>query len=272
MNRGLAVTLALLVAAWTPLSAQRASRTPSPPRSTPPRSTAAAPPPEARVPFKAGETLSYDVSWSTFLTAGTVVTTVKEKRPSYGSVAYYVVAEARPTPLLSKLYSLYYKIDTLIDTYTLLPQRASTYSEERGRHRFRTTMFDRGVRKARFEYQSDTTVKSEFPVSPYVQDALSALYVLRAIPMKAGDRMTMPLSDSGSTFKLQLEVAAPERVKVPLGVVNAWKVTPTVYDDRNRAVGRNIAIWLSDDPRRLPVKIQGGLAVGSFVLALREAH
>ena len=78
---------------------------------------AAAPPrAERTVPFKVGETLTYDVSWSSYLTAGTAVTTVKDKKPSYNSTAYYVVAEGRPTPLLSKLYTLYYKMDSLIDS------------------------------------------------------------------------------------------------------------------------------------------------------------
>src|SRR5207249_5501043 len=142
------------------------------------------------VPFKIGETLTFDVSWSSYLTAGTVVTTVKEKRPSFNSLAYYIVAEGRPAPILSKLYSLYYKLDTLVDAYTLLPQRGSVYSEEGSRHRFRTTRFDRTARRAFFEYQTASTIKTDFAVSPVVQDALSAVYVLRAVPFAAGDRMT----------------------------------------------------------------------------------
>ena len=62
---------------------------------------------EVRVPFRSGERLTYDVSYSTYVTAGTVIMHVQAKRPSYNSVAYYVVAEARPTPLMSKLYTLY---------------------------------------------------------------------------------------------------------------------------------------------------------------------
>src|SRR5262245_38689629 len=89
------------------------------------------------VPFRVGEQLTYDVSWSSYVTAGTATMTVKEKKPSFNSTAYYIVAEARPTPLLSKLYTLYYKMDTLVDVYTLLPQRGSTYSEEGRRHRYK---------------------------------------------------------------------------------------------------------------------------------------
>ena len=97
---------------------------PAPPAAAPARRS------ERPVPFHVGETLTYDVSWSSYLSAGTAVVTVKEKRPSFNSTAYYIVAEARPTPLLSKLYTLYYKLDTLLDAYTLLPQRGSSIGSE----------------------------------------------------------------------------------------------------------------------------------------------
>ena len=58
---------------------------------------AAVPRAERTVPFRVGETLTYDVSWSSFVTAGTAVATVKEKKPSFNSTAYYIVAEGRPT-------------------------------------------------------------------------------------------------------------------------------------------------------------------------------
>lgn len=251
------------------LGAQRAARPPS--RGAAPAKPAA-PRAERAVPFAVGETLTYDVSWSTYLTGGTAVTTVKEKKPSFNSTAYYIVAEGRPTPLLSKLYSLYYKLDTLLDSYTLLPQRGSNYSEEGKRHRLRTTQFDREAKKVFFEYKTDTTVKADFPTSAVTQDALSAIYVLRAIPIKAGDRMTMPVSDDGINYKAQFDVGPAERVKTPMGERNAWRVKLTLFDDKNRPVGRNLGIWLSDDPRRLPVKMQADLPVGSFNLLLRDAR
>jgi uncharacterized protein DUF3108 len=257
-----------LVAATT-MVAQRASRP------TPPAAPAAKSAPtrvERPVPFAVGETLNYDVSWSSYLTAGSVSVAVREKRPSFNSTAYYIVAEARPTPLLSKLYSLYYKLDTLLDSYTLLPQRGSVYSEEGRRHRFKTTQFDRRAGKVLFEYKADTTVKADFPTSPVTQDALSAIYVLRAIPLQAGDRMTMPVTDNGINYKVRFDVAGQERVRTPLGDQPAWKVKLSVFDDKSAPVGPNVAIWMGDAPRRLPVKLQADLAVGSFNLTLRDAR
>jgi len=263
----LVVALGIAALASLTLSAQRRPR--------PPAAAAAKPAPsrtERTVPFRVGESLTYDVSWSTYLTAGTAITTVKEKRSSSNSMAYYIVAEARPTPLLTRLYSLYYKVDTLLDAYTLLPQRGSIYSEEGKRHRYKITSFDHAANRVSFEFRTGTTVKDEFSAPPYVQDALSALYVLRAIPFKASDRMTMPLSDNGMIYKLQVEIAASEVVKTPFGETRAWKLSPTIIDAAGRPQGRGLTVWVSDDPRRLPVKLQAELPVGSFVLALREAR
>jgi hypothetical protein len=39
-----------------------------------------------------------------------------------------------------------------------------------------------------------------------------------------------------------------------------------------QAVGKNLAIWIADDAQRLPLKLQADLAVGGFVLLLRDAR
>jgi hypothetical protein len=223
----------------------------------------------AAVPFAAGERLTYDVTWSTFLVAGTAVGTV-EKKPDTNT--YYIVAEGRPIPLLQRLYNLYYKMDTILDSVTLLPQRGSLYSEERGLRRLAVTRFDRARGKAFFELQEDTTLKSEFDVPAQVQDGLSALYVLRAMTFKAGDRITLPVTDDGMMYSVQADVRAVEPVRVPLGTIDAWKLDVSIVDAQGQPAASNAAVWISNDARRLPVKLQAELPVGHFVLLLREAR
>jgi hypothetical protein len=224
------------------------------------------------VPFAVGEILTYDVSWSSFLTAGTLIASVIEKKPSLDSTAYLIVAEGRPTPLLAGLYRLYYKLDTLVDAYTLLPQRATNYSEEGARRRLGTTRFDRAARKVFFEFTSETTAKADFPVPPLTQDALSAVYWLRAAAFKAGDRITLPVSDDGSTFEAQFQIGAPERVPTGIGDRQAWHIGVSIVDDKRQSVGGNVVVWISDDARRVPVRVQADLPVGRVELTLREAR
>ena len=232
----------------------------------------AAPKTERPVPFRAGEVLAYDVSWSSYVTAGTATVTVREKRESYGSTAYYIVAEGRPTPLLSKLYTLFYKADTLLDAYTLLPQRGSVYSEEGKDRRTKTTSFNQGARTAVYEVQTATNVRKDLKLPAFAQDGLSAIYVLRAIPMKQGASITMPVTDSGRVYKVQVTVGGREPLRAAGQTMNAWRVTLSATDEKGKSGGRPLTMWISDDERKLPVKLQADLAVGSFQLTLREAR
>ena len=134
---------------------------------------------DAGVPFKVGETLTYEVSWSAVLVAGTATATVVERKPSFNSTAYFILVEGRPVPLLQKLYNLYYKMDSLVDTVSLLSQRGSLYSEEGSDKRLGTTRFDRPARRAFYELQKEKLEKSDFPIPAGTQDGLAALYTDR---------------------------------------------------------------------------------------------
>lgn len=261
-----AAAVVLTMLATVPLLSQRAT-----PRQTPAPARAATRV-ESAVPFRVGETLTHDVSWSSFIVAGTAVTSVLEKKRSGNSTAYYVVVEGRPVPLVARLYSLYYKMDSFIDAYGLLSQRGSLYSEEGSKRRTTTTRFDRPRGRAFFEQQTETTVSGEFVVPPQTQDGLAAFYALRGRAFKAGQRLTIPIADSGALYTTAVEVGAPEMVTVPLGQMNAWKLKLAITDAAKQPVWKDIALWISNDARRLPVKIVAELPVGAFVLTLREAR
>lgn len=228
---------------------------------------------DTAVPFKVGETLTFDVSWSSYMVAGTAVTTVRERRPSAANTAaYYIVAEGKPLPLLSRLYSLYYKMDTLLDTATLLPQEMTLYSEEGRQKRLGTTRFDRASRRAFFEMSGDRPVRTNVAVPAQVQDGLSLLYAVRASSIAAGTKLSYPILDEGSLYTVSMQAANTERVRVPLGEVNAWRLGVQIVDAGGKSVGENIGVWISNDARRLPVKMQADLPIGTFMLALREAQ
>lgn len=226
------------------------------------------PPREAPVPFRVGETLSYDVSWSAVLVAGNATARVAENKGD----AYAFVVEGRPVPLLARLYNLYYRMESLLDSGTLLSQRGTLYSEEGTDKTTGTTRFDRPARRAYYEREADTNSKIDFPIPAGTQDGLAAFYAIRAHAFKAGERISIPVSDSGSMYTVQIDVAQPESIRAPVGEFSAWKLTAGIADAQGQPVWKNIALWVSNDTRRLPVKMQAELPVGSFVLVLREAR
>jgi hypothetical protein len=219
--------------------------------------------------------LSYDVSWSSFLTAATATATVREKRASFNSLAYYIVAEGQPTALVAALYKLYYKADTLLDAFTLLPQRGSLYSKEGNRQRMRETRFDRAAGTTQYEVQSGSSTmhtdgQQTLALPADTQDPLSALYVLRTLDFKPGLTMTMPVSLNSETYRVKVTVGDRETITSGVGALRCWKVTPSVLDAAAKPEAATFTVWISDDARRLPVLLQADLPVGRFGLTLRE--
>jgi hypothetical protein len=223
------------------------------------------------VPFAVGERLAYDVSWSTYVTAGTATATVVDRRPVPGSSAYYIVAEGQPTPLLARLFHVYYRADTLLHAASLLPERGTILGEEGRTRRLRVTTFERGAGRVRFEQTTTTVVRKVLPVPAETQDALSAFYVLRTRPLEAGRRLRMPVSDGGALLWVDIVVEGREPVRSGLGSLEAWRLVPSIRDAGGNAwTDRRLTVWLSADERRLPLRLQAELPVGTFDLVLRE--
>lgn len=265
--RAFFVSVALLLGLVLVGEAQQRSKAPANPAPQ-----AARPKAEATVPFTVGETLNYDVSWGRFLVAATATTRVSEKRASYGSVAYSVTAEGRPIPLVARLYPLFYKIDSLVDTYSLVAQWSSLYVESGTSKRLASTRFDRNAHRAHYEIADEPGSKVDFAVAPTAQDGLTAMYALRARGFRQGDRLTVPIVSDGSLYTATFSTGAQEKVTVPFGTVSAWKVAVGLVDAAGAPAGADIAVWFSSDARRLPVRIEADLPLGTFALVLRTAN
>jgi len=228
-----------------------------------------------QVPFAIGETLTYDVSMTRFVTAGTATLTVRERRATGGGrAAYYLVAEARPSSFVERLYHVYYKAESLMDTETLRPSLATIYSDERGRTRRRLMRFRPGdVADYEVQLRSNPPTRSEFKTQPSSLDPLSALYVLRTMPLRPGQTTNVPFANNGKNYRLRVTVAGREQVSTGLGQLPALKVTPLIQDEKGQpATTRNLTLWLSDDTRRLPLRMEVDLPVGSFALTLASAR
>ncbi len=223
------------------------------------------------VPFKVGETLTFDISWTSFVSAGTATLAVKERRPAAGGRhAYYLVAEARPSSVISKLYSLYYKAESMLDTRTLLPSLATLYSDEGGRKRYKTTTFSGGG-AAQYEVKTSTTATSSLKLPAATQDPLGAIYILRALPLKPGLSIPIPITDSGKSYTMRVRVGDRETVKSGLGSLPALKVSMAITDSAGKATGTGgLTLWISEDARRLPLRFEAGLTVGSVQLTLAK--
>jgi hypothetical protein len=225
--------------------------------------------PDRPIPFHSGEVLTYDISWANTLSAGTATFSVKGTRPVEGNrTAYDIVAEARPGFIIGTLYTIYYKLESSIDSKTALPVQATMYSEEGSRKRTRTTKFV-GPTTIEYEYKAATTSRTTKTVEKQTYDPLSLFYAVRTMPLTTGQTLTIPVTEGGYNYRIRVQVGGYEQISTGAGKFRALRLTPSIVDEKGKAVtDRKLTLWISDDARHLPVRFQSVLLVGSFVLDL----
>jgi len=217
--------------------------------------------------FFPGETLTYDISWSRMISAGTATMEVKAETLPDGRDGLKFVVMGRSVGLLDKVYPVNDSVESLFD-----PQMRESLSYRLresygGKKRLREMVFDhaRNIVVSRLnEDPAETLVVPE-----HVQDGLSMLYTLRTTEdFVVGRIFTIEVHDSGKNWSLEIHTLGRERLKTPLGEFSTVKVkTYPKYKGVFKNKGE-VFIWLTDDKRRVPVLMKSKLAFGSFVFSL----
>ncbi len=102
-----------------------------------------------------------------------------------------------------------------------------------------------------------------------IQDLLSAFYYLRNnyIPesLIVGKAVTLKmLYDDDGIFDFKLKYLGKEVVKTKFGKVECYKFSPMVQSGRVFKEQESLALWVSADENRIPIRISANLAVGAI--------
>lgn len=225
---------------------------------------------DSKVPFDVGETLKYDVSWSgTFIAGQATFRVVDQQLLASGRTGYALQAEVQSGAAVSSLYKLNYKMESVLDAASPAAVWSMSTTNEGGRVGIKTITF--GPADADVELRSTSTTRSKIKLPPHTLDILGALYVLRALPIKSGGSVTMPVLEGDALSQIQLTFGPKEIINTGLGKLAAWKVTPVMLDEKgHHRSDRNLAIWISDDLSHKPLRFDASLPVGNVTLTLAK--
>jgi hypothetical protein len=109
--------------------------------------------------------------------------------------------------------------------------------------------------------------QERFDVGPCALDVLSAFFVLRARGVSEKQPLVVPLFDNGKRYQLRVEWLGRELLNLPPPF---GKKTPTIVVEPLLAEGTGLfvkegrlKVWLTDDARRVPVRMRTKVAIGS---------
>jgi len=156
-----------------------------------------------------------------------------------------------------------------LDAVTGLPRSATLDALEPGDYRHSDQVrYDReaGTATVRQKGKHDKTYDLEVP--PGTLDFVALVFRLRAMPLEPGARHDFPVLSGRKVTTVTVEVLERERIETRAGSFDALKVkVPTGFDGKFQEKSPTF-LWLSDDARRLVVRISTDFAVGRGVADL----
>ena len=105
----------------------------------------------------------------------------------------------------------------------------------------------------------------------WIQDLLSAIYYLRLAEFKEGNVIPIPISDGGAVYKVELVILGKrEEITVDAGKFKTVLVEAKVFDGRYIRRSGEMKLWVSDDPRRIPVRAKVKTSGVTITISLKR--
>ncbi|MBI2569912.1 MAG: DUF3108 domain-containing protein [Candidatus Schekmanbacteria bacterium] len=108
------------------------------------------------------------------------------------------------------------------------------------------------------------------PTSPDPLDDVSFLYFVRALPLAVGDRLELNRYFKPKHNPVKVVVIGRETIEVTAGTFACFVLHPELPERGIFKKGSDAKIWISDDDRRLVVRVSTKLPFGSLHLKLTK--
>jgi Protein of unknown function (DUF3108) len=217
------------------------------------------------VPWKSGERLQYRVSWANFISAGELTLDCQEVSEPGKPRLYRLGVKARSVDWVRTLIlNVNDSYEASVDAETLLPIQAEARLEH-GHTLERTSIrFDHKNRVARLSNGQTQ------PLAPDTYDAATLMFILRTLELSSGKTQVVHLLDKETVHTLRAEAERIESVRVGQKDYQVTRVAIKQVEKGTAQDPLKIRLYLTSDPRRVPVLMTAEPAWGTIRVELRE--
>jgi len=204
-------------------------------------------------PYRVGERLTYNVSFSNFPDAAHVEVEIMSRGMHFGREAIQLRAHVETNGVINvALYAINSDYTTYIDPATGLPFRV----EESARDAIRSADSAQDFSQP----AGNEAIPPKQRGFPGTYDFLSAFYRARALPLASGGVYDLSVRGQGVDYQAELKVVGRDTIRTNVGSF------PTIVTEvkTNNSPLRNLKIYFSDDERHVPVLITARVRSGDL--------
>jgi hypothetical protein len=225
-------------------------------------------PPSASVPaplrildqkaLKIPEKLVFDIIWGgwsfRWVKAGQATL---ELMPTTDSTQWKIQSLARCNNFFATFYPVRDTVTSIIDARGIFPLRFDKRLHEGSYHAHISAVYDQRNHKLQ-------TLDTVLSIDPFTHDVLSAFYFIRTQKIKVGDSFDLAAVSGKKKYNLRVLCHGREKIVVPAGTFHTLVVEPVLKGDGLFKANGKLTIWVTDDERHVPVKMQSKIPVGSI--------
>lgn len=211
--------------------------------------------------FAPGEYIHFVIRYG-FVKAGSATMSV-EQTEHKGRPCYLLKTTASSAPSFDWAYKVRDWTASYIDKERFHSLRFEKHLSEGSYKADVVVDFDQTHRRATF---SEEEGKSRtFSIPENVLDALGALFFVRTQELKVGQEFTVPAADNTKTYQIKVIVHRMEEIEAAGKKRMCYVVEPVMADGSGifKKNGR-LTVWLTADPKKLPIKMDSKVFVGSI--------
>ncbi len=217
--------------------------------------------------FSSGEYLKFTVKYG-FIAAGDAVMKISDTVYSNDRKCFKIEFQVDSKPFFNWIYKVEDRYSTIVDSEGVFPWRFEQHIREGHFRRDFTADFDQINHVAK-------TSEGPHRIPPYVQDIMSAFYFTRLVDFsgyRPGQKLHLQNFYKDSTYELDVRFKGKQTIEVAAGTFNCIVIEPLAREGGLFKSDGHVYVWLTDDERKLPVKVSTQIVIGSIDSELSEYH
>jgi Protein of unknown function (DUF3108) len=222
------------------------------------------------VSFRPGEKFTYRASWG-MIPAGEAVIEALPFKVYNGIPTYHFMMETKTNAALDLVYKIRERQDSYPD---IQMSRTLYYTKKNSGEHPRDVVVTFDWEKMEAAYSSFGQAEKPVSIRAGTFDPFSLFFVIRLRTLKEVGVLEIPVTDAKKLIATKASVARREKLVIDGKSYDTYLIIPEM--ERLDKVFRkerepDMKIWYTADERKIPVKIQTKVAVGSFVFELISA-
>ncbi|MEK6281183.1 MAG: DUF3108 domain-containing protein [Acidobacteriota bacterium] len=212
-------------------------------------------------PYKVGERLTYNVSFSSFMSAAHIEMLVAARGTFFGRDGIQLKGHVETIGMVNAaLYAINNDYITYVDPSTGLPYYGQQIIRAASRTSETAAEFNQPAGTAALPDKRTVEVAGTY-------DLLSAVYRVRALPLQEGASYNLSVRGESQTYELEVEVRGRQVIKTNVGSFDTISTRVNVRNN-SQANKYQIQVFFSDDQRHVPVLLTAKLSAGEIRVEL----